>query len=117
MTSLITRWLSSAPIRRVLLACLAVLFLLAPRTAFASLIGTTTAVTSSASPTVFGQSVLFTATVTPVSGTDVPTGTVTFSDGAPSMGTGMLDGSGVATFATTSLSVATHSIVASYGGD
>src|SRR5207245_771746 len=50
---------------------------------------TTTTVISSATPTVFGQSVMFTATVTASSpGAGTPTGTVTFKDGATTLGTG-----------------------------
>jgi hypothetical protein len=81
---------------------------------------TTTALTSSANPSVSGQNVTFTATVAPTSGTGTPTGTVTFLDGTTTLGTGTLNGSGVATFATTSttpLSVGTHSITARYAGD
>src|SRR5205807_1330478 len=44
-------------------------------------------------------------------------GTVTFKDGANALGTGVLNGSGQATFSTASLSVSTHSITAVYGGD
>ncbi|HEX4054593.1 MAG TPA: Ig-like domain repeat protein [Tepidisphaeraceae bacterium] len=80
--------------------------------------GTTSTVSSSANPSVFGQSVTFTATVTasaPGSGT--PTGTVTFMDGATTLGTGTLDGSGVATFSTSALALNDHSITAVYGGD
>jgi hypothetical protein len=74
-----------------------------------------TALVSSANPSVFGQSVTFTATVT---GTGpIPTGTVTFLDGATTLGTGALNGSGVATFTTSALAVASHPITASYGGD
>jgi hypothetical protein len=74
---------------------------------------------SPASPSVYGQSVTYTATVTPVApGTGTPTGTVTFADGGTTLGTGTLNGSGVATYTTTSLSVgSTHSITAAYGGD
>jgi Bacterial Ig-like domain (group 3) len=77
---------------------------------------TTTALTSSANPSVFGQSVTFSASITPNAG-PVPTGSVTFKDGATTLGTGVVNGSGVATFTTSSLSVATHSITAAYGGD
>jgi N-acetylneuraminic acid mutarotase len=78
---------------------------------------TTTSVALSASPSVFGQSVTFTATVAVVSpGAGTPTGTVTFKDGATTLGTGTL-GAGTATLTTSSLSVASHSITASYGGD
>ena len=78
---------------------------------------TTTALVSSANPSIFGQSLTFTATVgavAPSSGT--PTGSVTFMDGSTSLGTITLS-SGVATFSTTSLGVATHSITAVYSGD
>ena len=44
------------------------------------------------------------------------TGTVTFDDGATSLGTGTISG-GVATLTTNSLAVGTHSITAQYGGD
>ena len=80
--------------------------------------GTTTTVTSSQNPSVFGQSVTFTAAVAAVSpGSGTATGTVTFKDGATTIGTGTLNGAGQATFATSSLSVAGHSITASYVGD
>ena len=67
---------------------------------------------SSLNPSTFGQSVTFTATVTGSGAT----GTVTFKDGATTLGTGTLSG-GTATFSTSTLSVATHSITAVYGGD
>ena len=54
---------------------------------------TTTAVNATPNPSVFGASVTFTATVTvtaPASGT--PSGTVTFKDGATTLGTGTLSG-------------------------
>ena len=73
---------------------------------------TTTALTSSANPSNFGQSVTLTATVTGQS----PGGTVTFMDGATTLGTGTIN-AGVATLATSALSVASHSITAVYGGD
>ena len=78
---------------------------------------TSTTVTSSANPSVFGQSVTFTTTVAasaPAAGT--PTGTVTFLDGGVSIGTGTLAG-GTATFTTAALSLATHTITVSYSGD
>jgi hypothetical protein len=79
---------------------------------------TTTALTSNTNPSVFGQSVTFTATVTPtLTGGTTPTGTVTFKDGTTTIGTGTLNASGVATFGTSTLTVGTHSITAVYGGD
>ncbi len=77
---------------------------------------TTTVLSSSTNPSVFGQSVTFTATVTGSSGT--PTGTVTFKNGANTLGTGTLNGSGIATFSTSALAVGgPYSITAVYGGD
>jgi len=79
---------------------------------------TTTVVTSSLNPSTVGKSVTFTATVAAVSpGAGRPTGTVTFKDGSTTLGTGTLNVSGVATFSTGALSVASHSITAVYGGD
>ncbi|MGZ5528506.1 MAG: beta strand repeat-containing protein, partial [Limisphaerales bacterium] len=79
---------------------------------------TTTAVTSNHNPSKSGQSVTFTATVSVTSpGSGTATGTVTFKDGGTTLGTGSLNGSGQATYATSSLSVASHSITAEYGGD
>jgi len=79
---------------------------------------TTTAVTSTQNPSVVGQSVTFTATVTP-SGAGTPTGTVTFKDGTTILGTGTLNGSSPpqATFTTSALAAGSHSITAVYGGD
>ena len=57
----------------------------------------------------------FTAKVTPGSG-PVATGTVTFKNGTTTLGTGALNGSGEATYATKTLTVGTHSITAVYGG-
>jgi hypothetical protein len=79
---------------------------------------TTSSVASSANPSAFGQSVTLTATITANSpGSGIPTGTVTFADGSTILGTAMLNGSGIATFGTSSLSVGSHSITAVYGGD
>jgi hypothetical protein len=77
---------------------------------------TTTALASSLNPSAFGQAVTFTATVTST-GSGTPTGTVTFSDGKTSLGSSTLNSSGVATFTTSSLSVANHTITARYNGD
>jgi hypothetical protein len=79
---------------------------------------TTTKLSSSVNPSVFGQSVTLTATVTagtPGSGT--PTGSVTFLDGSTAIGSGTLGNTGMATFATSSLSVGTHKITAVFAGD
>ena len=81
-----------------------------------ALIGTTTMLTGPATATA-GANVTFMASVTPASGTKVPTGTVAFLDGATSLGPGTLNASGSTTFSTSTLSVGTHSITAQYGGD
>jgi hypothetical protein len=62
------------------------------------------------------QSVTFTATVKDEQGTALPTGSVTFTDGSATLGTVSLN-NGVAAFATSSLPVGQHSLVASYSGD
>jgi hypothetical protein len=75
---------------------------------------TTTALTSSLNPSNLGQSVTFTATVTPeFSGTT--TGSVVFKNGTKTLGTVTLSG-GVASYTTTSLAVGMESITAVYGG-
>jgi hypothetical protein len=83
-----------------------------------SLVTTSTAVTSSANPSVWGRSVTLTATVTPPSG-GTPTGTVTFTDtttGA-TLGTAPLSASDTASVTLSTLSVGTHTIKAAYSGD
>jgi hypothetical protein len=74
-------------------------------------LGTTLTLTSSPNPSTFGQSVTFTATVAPVGAS----GTVTFTEGATTLGTGTLSG-GVATFNSNNLPVGSHVISATYGG-
>ena len=76
---------------------------------------TTTALSTSASPATYKQSVTFTAHVSP-SHSGVPTGTVRFYSGSTLLGTGTLSGSDVATF-TTSFAPGTFSIKAVYSGD
>jgi uncharacterized protein (TIGR03437 family) len=67
---------------------------------------------------IFGQTQTFSATVSVISpGAGTPTGTVTFFDGSTTLGTGTLNGSGVASVSTASLSAGNHSITAAYSGD
>src|SRR5579863_230546 len=75
-----------------------------------------TALISSANPSIPGEVATFTATVTS-SASGTPTGTVTFNDDSTSLGTGTLNGSAVATFSTSTLGVGTHTITAAYTGD
>ncbi len=77
---------------------------------------TSTALSSSANPSVYGQAVTFTAIVTPSSpGYGTPTGSVTFKDGTTVLGTQTLSGE-AATFTISSLALGSHSITAVYGG-
>jgi uncharacterized repeat protein (TIGR03803 family) len=73
---------------------------------------TTTALTSSLNPSLVGQSVTFTATVTGNS----PTGTVEFFVGSTGLGSRPLS-NGVAALSTPRLIAGTHSITAVYSGD
>src|SRR5207248_7685128 len=80
---------------------------------------TGTQLVSSVSPSLAGQALTLTATVT-VSIAGTPTGVVVFSDGATSLGQGTLTTSGgstTASFSTSSLTVGSHTITASYAGD
>ena len=73
---------------------------------------TTTTLLSSQNPSTYGQSVTFTATISP----STTTGTVSFKDGTTTLGTDILSG-GSATFTTSTLAVGSHSINATYSGD
>ncbi|MET0591474.1 MAG: Ig-like domain-containing protein [Polyangiaceae bacterium] len=75
---------------------------------------TTTVMTSSANPSVFGQTVRLTATVASTAG--VPSGTIAFRQGTTTYGTVTLDNAGVAFIDLNDLSVGSHSITAAYSG-
>jgi FtsP/CotA-like multicopper oxidase with cupredoxin domain len=79
---------------------------------------TTTVVTSNRNPTAtYGQNTTFTATVRPVTGTGIPTGTVQFNiDGTNVGGPLTLNAQGRATFSTASLPAGTHNVIAVYSG-
>ena len=79
---------------------------------------TTTSLSSNPNPSTVGQSVTFTATVTVMApGAGTPSGVVSFTDTISGfLGTGTLS-SGVVTFNTSSLSVGSHLITATYGGN
>ncbi|MFZ0692394.1 MAG: Ig-like domain repeat protein [Acidobacteriaceae bacterium] len=70
---------------------------------------------SSAPSVVVSTPVTLTATVTGNGG--APTGNVTFMDGTNTLGSVAVNGSGVAAYTTSSLTVGTHTITAVYGGD
>jgi large repetitive protein len=77
----------------------------------------TTTLTSGTNPSVWGQSVLFTATITPVA--PAPTGTVTFQDGGKNIA-GCVNraiAAQVATCTTAALAVGSHTVTAVYSGN
>jgi hypothetical protein len=67
----------------------------------------------------FGDNVTFTATVSPGGVLATPSGTVTFTDGGVTLGSGPLSGSlpFQATFTTSALSAGAHTITATFNGD
>src|SRR5207244_5440459 len=75
---------------------------------------TTTVLGSAPNPSSVGQLVTFTAKVTSSTGA-TPSGTVRFNAGSTTLGTGTLDGTGTATFSTSTLSKGRHNIKAVYG--
>jgi large repetitive protein len=76
----------------------------------------TASLSSSVNPSIFGTNVIFTVKITGV-GSLIPTGSVIFSDGASTLGTATLDGTGTGSLQTTALAVGSHSISVSYSGD
>lgn len=79
---------------------------------------TTNTLTSSANPSIVGQSVTFTATITSKT-SSTPSGTVAFFDGGTALGSPVtLNSSGVATVVDSNLTTAVnHTITAVYSGD
>ncbi len=79
--------------------------------------GTTVVVTATPSQALPGETVVFNVTVDAVApGAGTPTGTVTLTDGATTLGTVELVG-GQASFTTNTLAPGPHQISANYGGD
>jgi hypothetical protein len=78
---------------------------------------TTTIIASPSSPSIVGQTVTFTATVTPTN-PGTPTGTVQFIvDGQPYAAPIPLNGNAMASLSTATLAVGPHTIEAIYSGD
>jgi hypothetical protein len=75
----------------------------------------TVSLSTSASTLVAGASVTFTATLSSPNG--APTGTVSFLEGTAVLGTGILNGSGLASFSTSTLPIGTHAVVARYAAN
>lgn len=79
---------------------------------------TKTTLATSGTPTIFGQTVTFNSTVSASNPSEgIPTGAVSFHDGANTLGSGTLDGTGNTSFITSTLSAGSHPIQAFYGGD
>ncbi len=73
---------------------------------------TTTAVAASPGPSVYGQNVTFTATVSPAAAT----GNVQFTIDGTNVGTPVTLVGGVATYSTSTLVAGSHTVAATYGG-
>jgi len=76
----------------------------------------TTVVTSSASPSKYGETVTLTTTIKHTA-TPIPTGTVTFKAGTTVLAAVAVGATGTAKYATSTFTVAAHSITAVYSGD
>jgi Bacterial Ig-like domain (group 3) len=81
-----------------------------------ALIATTTTLSVSPTAPILGSPVVFTTKVAPTSGTGLPSGTITFSEGTTVLGTANL-ASGSASLSTSSLLVGSQAVTATYGGD
>ena len=82
-----------------------------------AVVATATSLTTSSAAINSGQSVTFTAKVTPQSGKVIPAGSITFRNGSAILGTAPLNASGTAGFTTTSLPAGSDAITASYAGN
>lgn len=76
---------------------------------------TQTTLMANSNPAVYGTPLTLTATV--ISNGGVATGTVSFTDGAMTIGPAILNPNGVATLTTATLAPGSHSIVVNYAGD
>lgn len=73
------------------------------------------ALTASSNPAIYGTPVTLQAAIT--SNGSVATGSITFNDGAATLGTAVLDANGIATLITSTLAPGNHSVTAIYAGD
>ena len=71
----------------------------------------------SPNPAAVGQQVTLTATVSGSVASPVPTGSVTFYNGASELGTGTVSSTGIATYTTSFAAINTYSLTAVYSGD
>lgn len=72
---------------------------------------------STPNPSTLGQPVTLTAVITPITGQDTPSGTVTFKDGPNVIGISGLEATGIVTVVTKALKIGNHTISAIYSGD
>lgn len=79
-----------------------------------ALVAGNTSVSSSAPSSTFGQSVTFTATVSPSTGPTTPTGSIQFLDNGANLGAAVPLSGGVATLSTSALGAGSHTISATY---
>jgi parallel beta-helix repeat protein len=77
---------------------------------------TITTLLSAPNPSVYGQTVTLTADVQAAQSSTVQGGNVTFKDGAATIGSSPLSGTGSASFNISSLAVGSHQLTAVYGG-
>jgi len=82
-----------------------------------ALLASTTSLTVSPNPASVGQKVTLTAQVTGKKGSPTPTGSVTFNLAGAEFGKGTLNGTGKATFTTSTLEANTYSFTAVYSGN
>ena len=79
--------------------------------------GTSTAVTTTSNPASFGQTIFFDAAVTAANGAPgIPTGSVTFKEGATVLATVPLNSAGHAVFSYSAFSIGSHTITADFAG-
>jgi hypothetical protein len=79
--------------------------------------GTSVTVTSSASPSSFGQTVVLTAEIAAANATTfVPAGSISFKEGTTVLATVPVDATGHASFNTSGLSIGNHAITAEFSG-
>lgn len=82
-----------------------------------STIATTTALSIAPASAYTGQSVTIAAKVTPSSGTAIPSGTITFMNGAATLSAVPLDATGKAVLTSSTLPAGVYAITALYSGD
>jgi hypothetical protein len=78
---------------------------------------TSTSLGTSGAPSVYGQPVTFSSTVTSTTATGTPTGTITFKDGSTPLAPPVNMTGGSASLTLSTLTAGTHSISAVYSGD